>query len=241
MMAFFLLLWLITMVAPEKRARLSSYFKYFSLFEQGGTSFVGDTSQIFSETGEGKRKVPKEMQGNFNTKPQEFKETIKRAIEEKLSDIKDQILLDIFEGGVRIQLVDNEGNPMFDLGATNPTAIAMRILQVIGENIKHLPNLVAIEGHTDSLVYKGTSYSNWELSTERALMTRKILERFGLDSSRLTRVAGYADTMLLIKEDGKDPRNRRISIILLFPQGDKTISPPITSPHIPDQRKSFVD
>ena len=183
------------------------------------------------------------MQGNFNTKPQEFKESIKRAIEEKLGDIKDQILVDIFEGGVRIQLLDNEGNPMFDLGATNPTAIAMRILQVIGENIKTLPNPVAIEGHTDSLVYKGTSYSNWELSTERALMTRKILERFGLDSLRLTRVAGYADTMLLVKEDGKDPRNRRISIILLFPQGEKaTSAPPTTSLYIPDQsiqNKSF--
>jgi len=236
MMAFFLLLWLITMVAPERRARLSSYFKHFSLFDQGGTSFVADTSQIFSETGEGQRKVTKEMQGNFNTKPQEFKESIKRAIEEKLGDIKDQILVDIFEGGVRIQLLDNEGNPMFDLGATNPTAIAMRILQVIGENIKTLPNPVAIEGHTDSLVYKGTSYSNWELSTERALMTRKILERFGLDSLRLTRVAGYADTMLLVKEDGKDPRNRRISIILLFPQREKaTSAPPTTSLYIPDQ------
>ena len=32
MMAFFLLLWLVTMVSPEKRARVATYFKEFSIF-----------------------------------------------------------------------------------------------------------------------------------------------------------------------------------------------------------------
>ncbi|MFN3396119.1 MAG: flagellar motor protein MotB [Thermodesulfovibrionales bacterium] len=220
MMAFFLLLWLISMVAPEKRARISAYFKHFSIFEQSGSSFMEKSSEVFSETGESAKKVPYEMygQGAPAMKPEEFKESIKKAIEDKLSDIKDQVIVDIFEGGVRIQLVDKEGKPMFDLGSSRPTPMATRILQVIGDNIKSLPNPVAVEGHTDSLTYKSSSYSNWELSTERALTARKELERFGLDPSRLTRVAGYADTVPFIKEDPKDPRNRRISIILMFPQ-----------------------
>jgi chemotaxis protein MotB len=237
MMAFFLLLWLITMVSPEKRAKVSTYFKHFSLFEKAGSSFMENTSQIFSETGEGYKKIPKELQGSFNTKPQDLKESIKKAIENKLSDIKNQVLVDIFEGGVRIQLVDNEGNPMFDLGATTPTSTAVRILQVIGDNIKTLPNPVAIEGHTDSLAYSGSAYSNWELSTERALTTRKFLEKYGLDPGRLARVAGYADTMPLVREDGRDPRNRRISIILLFPQGDEKTTPLVSSLHNHSQAK----
>lgn len=208
------------MVSPEKRARVAAYFKHFSIFEQSGSSFMEKSSEVFSETGESAKKVPYEMygQGAPSMKPEEFKEAIKKAIEDKLSDIKDQVIVDIFEGGVRIQLVDKEGKPMFDLGSAKPTPMATRILQVIGENIKGLPNPVAVEGHTDSLTYKSSSYSNWELSTERALTARKELERFGLDSSRLTRVAGYADTVPFIKEDPKDPRNRRISIILMFPQ-----------------------
>lgn len=220
MMAFFLLMWLVSMVAPEKRARVASYFKHFSIFEQSGSSFMEKSSEVFSETGESAKKVPYEMYGKGapEMKPEEFKEAIKRAIEDKLSDIKDQVIVDIFEGGVRIQLVDKEGKPMFDLGSSKPTPMATRILQVIGDNIKTLPNPVAVEGHTDSLTYKTSSYSNWELSTERALTARKELERFGLDPQRLTRVAGYADTVPFIKDDPKDPRNRRISIILMFQQ-----------------------
>ncbi len=218
MMAFFLLLWLITMVSPEKRARVATYFKHFSIFEQSGTSFMEKSSEIMNEAGESERKLTPEIGGPFAMKPEEFKEMIKKAIEEKLSDIKDQIIVDIFEGGVRIQLVDKEGKPMFDLGSAEPTPMAKRIMQVIAEQIKELPNQVAVEGHTDALAYKSSHYSNWELSTERALTARKELEKYGLNPGKITRVAGYADTIPFVKEDPNDPRNRRISIILMFPE-----------------------
>lgn len=218
MMAFFLLLWLISMVAPEKRAQLSSYFKQFSVFQQSGQSFMEKSSEVFTESGEKTQNISADKFSSSVQNPSEFKETIKKAIQEKLGDIKEQILVDVIEGGVRIQLVDNEGKPMFDLGSSKPTVLATRIMSVIGDNVKMMPNTVAIEGHTDSLTYKSTSYGNWELSTERALSARKLLEEFGLAPNRLTRVAGYSDTVPLVSDDPKDPRNRRISIILLFPQ-----------------------
>lgn len=218
MMAFFLLLWLITMVSPEKRARIATYFKHFSIFEESGTSFLEKSSEIMNEAGESEQKIQPEIGGPFAMKPEDFKEMIKKAIEDKLSDIKDQVIVDIFEGGVRIQLVDKEGKPMFDLGSVEPTPLAKRSLEVIAQQIKDLPNQVAVEGHTDALAYKGSHYTNWELSTERALTARKELERFGLDPKRITRVAGYADTIPFIKENPNDPRNRRISIILIFPE-----------------------
>jgi chemotaxis protein MotB len=219
MMAFFLLLWLLSMVAPEKRARISTYFKHFSIFTASGTSFMEKSSQMFNQPGESGQKVPREMFGQTaGMNAEQFKEAIRQAVEAKLGDIKDQVMVDVFEGGVRIQLVDKEGKPMFDLGSSQPTPLALRIMQVIGDQVKALPNPVSIEGHTDSLAYKSSSYSNWELSTERALSARKELESYGLNPNRLTRVAGYADTVPLIQEDPEDPRNRRISIILLFPE-----------------------
>ncbi|MEW6571383.1 MAG: flagellar motor protein MotB [Nitrospirota bacterium] len=221
LMAFFMLLWLISMIAPEKRARVAEYFKHFSIFHEGGTSFMDKSSEIFDEAGESAQKVPRELIGTSNMRPEKFEETIRNAIKEKLGDVKDQILVDIFEGGVRIQLVDKEGKPMFDLGSSQPTSLGLRVLNVIGDNIKYLPNPVTIEGHTDSLPYNSVSYSNWELSTERALSARKELEKNGLSPDRLTRVAGYADTVPLIKEDTRDSRNRRISIILMFPTQEK--------------------
>ncbi|HTG01762.1 MAG TPA: flagellar motor protein MotB [Nitrospirota bacterium] len=224
MMAFFLLLWLLSMVSSEKRIRIAAYFKHFSIFSASGTSFMEKSSEMFNMPGDSGRKVPQEMQGqgqsqsqNMNT-PEQFKEAIKKAIEAKLNDIKDQIIVDVFEGGVRIQLVDKEGKPMFDIGSPKPTPMAMRIMTVVGEQIKAMPNAVSVEGHTDSLAYRTSSYGNWELSTERALSARKLLEGYGLNPSRLTRVAGYADTVPFVKEDPEDPRNRRISVILLFPE-----------------------
>lgn len=217
MMAFFLLLWLLSMVAPEKRARISAHFKQFSIFDQSGTSFLDKSSEMFNQSGESANKLDSDLASKFTMKPEQFKEAIKQAIEVKLGDIKDQILVDVFEGGVRIQLVDKEGKSMFDLGSSKPTPLAMRILEVIGDSVRILPNPVSIEGHTDSLAYRSSSYGNWELSTERALTARKALETLGLNANRLTRVAGYADTVPFVKEDPEDPRNRRISIILMFP------------------------
>ncbi len=218
LMAFFLVMWLITMVAPEKRAKVASYFKHFSIFRESGQSFMEKSSEVFDESGEAANKVPTELIRTFNVKPEEVSSIMKQAIQDKLYDIQDQILVDIFDGGVRIQLIDKEGKPTFDIGSSKPTPIAKRILEVIGDSIKNLPNPVAIEGHTDSLNYKSSSYSNWDLSTERALIARKELEKNGLNPGHLTKVAGYADTEPLIKQDTRDPRNRRISIILLFPK-----------------------
>ena len=228
MMAFFLLMWLLSMVAPEKRARVATYFKSFSIFEKSGTSFMDKTSGMLNDAGENEKKATQQdMAGTgVQQQPEEVKETIKQAIEAKLGDIKDQIMVDVFEGGVRIQLVDKTGKSMFEVGSADPTAMATRIMQVIGDQVKSMPNPVSVEGHTDSLAYRSSAtHGNWELSTERALSAKKQLESFGLNPARLMRVAGYADTVPFVKEDPEDARNRRISIILLFPQKNADFSP----------------
>ena len=40
MMAFFLLLWLLSMVSEEKRAALSEYFRHYSVFQETGSSAI---------------------------------------------------------------------------------------------------------------------------------------------------------------------------------------------------------
>lgn len=220
MMAFFLLLWLISMVSPEKKAVLAVYFKDFSLFDKSGTS-------MFMEDQGGLMRSPKaDISGHESDfqrldadtmSAQDLKDRLKMEIEAKLSDIKDQIIVDIFEGYVRIQIVDKEGKPMFRLGSSELSVDAKKILKVLSDNIKDSGNRIAVEGHTDALSYSSSRYTNWELSTERASAARKELEHNGLNPDKLNRVAGYAATDPLIKEDPNDARNRRISIILMHP------------------------
>jgi len=220
MMAFFLLLWLITMVAPEKRARVSAYFKYFSIYDQSGTSFMDKASEIFNESGESSQKATQELIAENIANIKDMEEEIKKGIMGKLEDAKDQVVVDTVEGGVRIQMTDKDGSLMFETGSNKLTPKARQILRVIGDNINKLPNKVSIEGHTDALPYAKSDYSNWELSTERASSARRELESNGLDAKRIDRVSGYADKDPLIKDNPQDPRNRRISIILKVPYFD---------------------
>ncbi|MGC2061827.1 MAG: flagellar motor protein MotB [Thermodesulfovibrionales bacterium] len=235
MMAFFLLMWLLNMTSAEKRIKLSMYFKTFSLFEKGGTSMmldkpggtVGDSGGQF-----GKLDADKSAKGSTDDAPlpEAIKERISAEVKAKLSDVQDQIMVDLFEGGVRIQLVDKEGQSLFPVGASEMSPKAKKILGVIAENIKSLNNKIAIEGHTDALNYSTTRYTNWELSTERASAARKELEKNGLDPDRLMMVAGYASTAPLIKDNPNDPRNRRISIILVQPKGKSPSGPQLSAP-----------
>ncbi len=228
MMAFFLALWLMSMTAPEKRARVAHYFRHFSIFDKGGQTFLDKkANSILQDKGSSSDKVFAEMYGaaSGKTSREAVRNAIKEAIEKKLGDVKDQVILDVFEGGIRIQLVDKKGKPMFKLGSAEPTELAKRILRIIAEKIRSLPNHVVIEGHTDALPYQSEHYTNWDLSTERALAAMRVLKEFGFNPKKLEKLAGFADTSPLIKENPRDPRNRRISILVLFEKKDGDSSP----------------
>jgi chemotaxis protein MotB len=218
MMAFFLLLWLLSMVSDEKRARLSDYFKHFSMFDSGGESWMEKSSEMFNETGVTKQKVFTDSIKNDVPNVEGIEEILNQGIAEQVGDVKDQVLVDLTDDGVRIQITDKDGSLMFQKGKKELTTKAKEILKVITEQIRSLPNKIIIEGHTDALQYSGSSYSNWELSTERASSARIALEGFGIDPKRVVRVTGYADTDPLIKEDPLDPSNRRISITIQHPK-----------------------
>jgi chemotaxis protein MotB len=147
--------------------------------------------------------------------PEMLQERIKGAIAEKLSSLEDQVMVSIADDGVKIQIVDTEGSLMFKLGSAQPTEKARQLLKLLAENISDTANRIVIEGHTDSLPYRGAQITNWELSTARASAARRELENNGVEPSRIARVVGYADQELLIKDEPTNPRNRRISIILL--------------------------
>ena len=147
--------------------------------------------------------------------PGELAKMMRMAIEDKLQAMKNQVLIDTTPEGLRIQIVDNDGSEIFRLGSDEPTEKAVQIIRLVAENIRDKPNRIVIEGHTDSAPFKTVQKTNWELSTSRASSARRELENNGVDPGRIARVVGYADQELLVPEDPKDPRNRRISIILL--------------------------
>ena len=221
MMAFFMLLWLISMISPEKRAVVADYFKNFSIWKKSGQSFMAKSSNIFNQAGQSASKITMNMTKRFQSSSSsssqaQMEQMLKRLINGKLGDVKNQIKVDIVRNGVRIQIMDRQGRPMFDSGSANPTPAAMRILGVIGQFLKRAPNKVALEGHTDALPYVSGKYSNLDLSVQRALAAKDVLMADGLDASHVASVSGYGSTVPFVKDDPLDPRNRRISVIILF-------------------------
>jgi chemotaxis protein MotB len=231
MMAFFLLMWLLAMVSPEKRAGVSYYFKHFNVFDKAGLSFVETKItpkvSLMDDQAIGKPELSLQIEEEEQRALQSseaLSEYLKKEIESKLNDFKDQIIIDTYEGAVRVEILDKEAGTMFPLGSAEISANGKRILKTISPAIIGSNRKIAIEGHTDALTYAAPSkYSNWELSTERASVARKELERNGLPPEMLMRVTGYAATEPLNKSNLYDPRNRRISILMFYQYKDKVL------------------
>lgn len=139
----------------------------------------------------------------------------------ELRDLEKNLIVDKTPEGLRIQIVDQEGQPMFAAGSARPLERTHLLLQLISRVIDKLPNKISISGHTDSSPYRGGSknYGNWELSADRAGASRRALIDSGLKVERIAMVVGRADKEPLIAEDVNNSRNRRISIVLLSEGG----------------------
>jgi chemotaxis protein MotB len=90
------------------------------------------------------------------------------------------------------------------------------LLATIAGELGRLKNPVVVEGHTDARPYadaKGT-YSNWELSSDRANAARRVMAGAGLREDQVVAVRGYAAMHLRTPDDPMDPRNRRVSILV---------------------------
>jgi chemotaxis protein MotB len=164
---------------------------------------------------------------------------VKRREEEEFKKVKDQIeqamnaspelkemlknvVVDMTPEGLRIQIVDQEGASMFASGSSQMFDKTQKLMETVAGVIKTMPNQVSIRGHTDGAQYRGNNgYTNWELSADRANASRVVLMQGGIAASRIANVVGKADTDHFVKNNALDPKNRRISIILLHDKQTK--------------------
>ena len=134
----------------------------------------------------------------------------------ELSELKDQVVIDMTEDGMRIQLVDKDNRSMFRNETSDLYAYAERMLNHIADKVGKLPNRIAISGHTDSVPFRaGSSYSNWELSSDRANTARRVLLTSGVSSDRFAEITGKASTEPLLPGRPDRPENRRITILVI--------------------------
>jgi chemotaxis protein MotB len=117
--------------------------------------------------------------------------------------------------GLVIELVDDDGEPLFNLGSSNPSQLLHDLLEVIGPVLATVSNDMAIVGHTDARPFSANAnYTNWELSTDRALAARRMMLASGIPGKQIVQVTGKAATEPFA-DDPFAAQNRRIAITLL--------------------------
>jgi chemotaxis protein MotB len=138
-------------------------------------------------------------------------------LDPKLKNIKEQVKFVREKDGLRIEIIDKADFAMFALGTTRLLPKAQALLDQVAKSLGSMPNKVAVRGHTDSVAFANTdNRNNWSLSAERAEATRQLVEKGGVKASRFARIEGVADTAPYNTNDPMDPRNRRISITVLY-------------------------
>ncbi len=233
MMAFFLVMWLVGAGTRSQKAAIAAYFLNPSMLAgqsqtpAPGVSGPGGASTSMIKLGgdiEVPQLSPDSKQAKHLVLAEERKrmealmDQLKKAIDQSqaMQPFKDQLLLDITPEGLRIQIVDKQNRPMFDLGGTALKPYTVDILHELAAFINKVPNKISITGHTDITPYSGrTDYSNWELSADRANAARRALIAGSMEDSKVSRVVGLASSVLFDKEDPHNPINRRISIVVM--------------------------
>ena len=198
MMAFFLMLWLLSMLSQESRDNLKEYFKSYKAFKHTGKQDAKSSDSI-------------KQADTSSLNDARMVEELKK----KFEGADDHLKVENVPGGIRIQVMDLMDEPMFEPGGSKFTKTALDIMEFIAIRVKDLPGNVILEGHTDGTQYKGAIKSNWELSMERASAARIELVKHGMIADRIKRVIAYGGTEPIIPEDYFNPSNRRISILII--------------------------
>jgi len=228
MMAFFLVMWLLSNASPKQREGIAEHFRMplkvaINGGEKSSTSDSvipgGGTDPTSNIDGEMRRVMADADDEADANRLESMKKRLDALIENSpvFKQFRSQILIDITTEGLRLQIVDNENRPMFDLASARLVPHMRAILREIGPALNELPNKITLSGHTDAIVYTNgdRSYGNWELSADRANASRRELVMGGMAEDKVLRVVGLADSMHLDKAVPRNPINRRISIILL--------------------------
>ncbi len=166
------------------------------------------------EKGSLKARLTSEDRSNFEKMKQQLQQAMKSP---GLAKLASHVKFIETREGLRIDLVDDADYSMFALGTTQLVPQASALIGMIASSVKDMQNPIMIRGHTDNLAYGNpAAMNNWMLSTGRAEATRRRLATGGLGDTRFDRIEGVADREPMIAANPADPRNRRVSITLLY-------------------------
>lgn len=202
MMALFIVLWLMASSEQVKKAVADYFVDPNGKPQHAGTGMAG-SGQSMALSKQDLEKIKEELERALRQLPD-------------MKKLKDKVTMNITSDGLRIELLEDAGGVFFASGSAKPTGIGLTIFSALAGELGKLPNKILIEGHTDAAPYQSDTYSNWELSADRANESRKLMQAHGVRADQISQVRGFADQDLRNKANPFDASNRRISVIVQY-------------------------
>ncbi|BCU56476.1 putative lateral flagellar export/assembly protein LafU [Enterobacter kobei] len=257
MMALFMTLWIVNSVSQTDRENIVAALHGHSIFNGNGISPLSSlakkiNSKPIAHPAENKNAVidnaSEEKARETSKKMADMKQKSASELGELANSINEIALkahmesnleMEIVPQGLRILIKDNQNRNMFERGSAKIMPFFRVLLSELTPVFDSLDNKIIITGHTDAMPYKGDArqYNNWNLSGDRALSARRVMEQAGMPASKVMQVSAMADQMLLDAADPAGASNRRIEIMVLThsaadtlyqffgSQGEKVVKP----------------
>ncbi len=139
------------------------------------------------------------------------------------------------EGKVRVTqtsrgiTIEINASLLFAPGDANLNLDSVQALKAIAGVLKNDNHPIQVEGHTDNVPIKNSTFpSNWELSAVRASTVARLLTENGVDEMRVTAVGQGAKLPVSDNDtvDGR-ARNRRVSVTILAVLPEPVVEVPI--------------
>jgi chemotaxis protein MotB len=228
MMALFIVLWLLSSSSPKVQQAVGGDFR-----DPSGNAKLTGTGL----TGTGENLLLNKQ--DMSKLKEELQKSIQKMVD--LDQLKKNVEMTVTAEGLRIELLESDKGTFFDSGSSVLNHSGLEMLSLLAAELGKLPNHVSLEGHTDSTPFSGkASYSNWELSSDRANAARRLMQQTGLRDDQVSQVRGFADQRLRNPENPLDPSNRRVSIIVQYVNTgpDKPVAAGETSPELENGKPS---
>lgn len=240
MMAFFLLMWLLSATTEQQRKGLADYFNPsipLSKVSGGGDgSFGGDSpmsEDIKARSGQGASSaMPTESrQAAGQTGTDEQPQTAEDLTREQLESLEQMLLgksgestvmenalrhvvTRVTDEGLIVEIFDLENEPLFRGNSAEPLPVLVALSDMLADVFVTVRNSVAVNGHTKAYPIMMLDNPVWDLSMARAQSMRVLMSADGLPESRIQRVSGFADRKPALRNTMAN-RNNRLEVILL--------------------------
>ncbi len=124
------------------------------------------------------------------------------------------IVTRVTDEGLIIEIFDIEGAPLFAPGTAAPEPVMEEIAAMLTRVFALVKNGVAVNGHVAAAPEVLRIDPTWDLSADRAMEMRRLMEGDGFTAARVRRVTGNADRKP-VTANPMAVRNNRIELVLL--------------------------